>query len=215
MISVAAMALMASGQAFSQGSGGSGTGAGGSPGATINHNQPSGGSAATSGGATIQSPGASTGAATSAQTDTQTAPGARAGDQRGPSKKGQAERHDGDKQGVTERNGTSTTRQGAAEGTTRQGTANSGMASKDVSLTDQQRTTIRERVLTSKAPRANSVNFDVRVGTVIPRSVHFATLPPVLIEIAPQWRGYRYFVYHEEIVVVDPRTLRIVAVLEV
>jgi hypothetical protein len=61
----------------------------------------------------------------------------------------------------------------------------------------------------------NTVNFDVRVGTVVPRSVHFATLPPVLVEISPEWRGYRYFVYHEEIVIVDPHTLRIVAVLEV
>jgi hypothetical protein len=89
------------------------------------------------------------------------------------------------------------------------------MNSKNVSLTSEQKTTIRQRVLTSSAPRVNTVNFDVRVGTVVPRSVHFAALPPVLIDIAPEWRSYRYFVYQEEIVIVDPRTLRIIAVLEV
>jgi hypothetical protein len=41
------------------------------------------------------------------------------------------------------------------------------------------------------------------------------TLPPVLVEINPQWRGYRYFVYNDEIVIIEPDTLRIVAVLDV
>jgi len=49
----------------------------------------------------------------------------------------------------------------------------------------------------------------------VPRSVHFVALPPVLVSIEPEWRGYRYFVYNDEIVIIDPATLRIVAVLEV
>jgi hypothetical protein len=59
------------------------------------------------------------------------------------------------------------------------------------------------------------VEFDVRVGTRVPRTVRFAPLPARIIEIEPAWRGYEYFLVREEIVVVDPATMEIVAVLEV
>ncbi len=55
----------------------------------------------------------------------------------------------------------------------------------------------------------------IRVGTVVPRSVHFAEVPSTLVEYYPSWRGYRYFVVDEEIVILDPRTLQIVAIIEV
>ena len=82
-------------------------------------------------------------------------------------------------------------------------------------VTTEQKTTIRQTVLTSSAPRVTSVNFDVKIGTVVPRTVRIAPLPATLISIEPTWRGYMYFVYHDEIIVVEPGTLRIVAVLEV
>jgi hypothetical protein len=108
--------------------------------------------------------------------------------------------------------------QGAPTGGSKQGTAAQGsgtMTSKSVSLTTEQKTTIRQTVLTGSAPRVTNVNFDIRVGTVVPRTVRIAPLPPALISIEPEWRGYMYFVYNDEIIVVEPRTLRIVAVIEV
>ena len=69
-------------------------------------------------------------------------------------------------------------------------------------------------MLTS-APSVTNVNFNVTVGTVVPRTVRIAPLPATLIEIEPTWRGYMYFVYEDEIIIVEPGTLRIVAVLEV
>jgi hypothetical protein len=35
------------------------------------------------------------------------------------------------------------------------------------------------------------------------------------VRIQPRWKGYRYFVYNDEIIIVEPRTLKIVAVLDV
>ena len=70
-------------------------------------------------------------------------------------------------------------------------------------------------MLTSSAPRVTNVNFNVRVGTVVPRTVRIVPLPATIIEIEPTWRGYMYFVYQDEIIVVEPGTLRIVAVLDV
>lgn len=84
-----------------------------------------------------------------------------------------------------------------------------------VNLTTEQRTTIRQTVLTSSAPRVDSVDFSISVGTVVPRTVRVVEVPPAIIKIRPAWKGYRYFVYNDEIVIVEPRTLKIVAVLDV
>lgn len=99
---------------------------------------------------------------------------------------------------------------GAKSGTT-VGAAGSGA----INLTAEQRTTIRQEVLTANAPRANNINFSVNVGTVVPSSVRVVEVPPAIIKIRPAWKGYRYFVYNDEIVIVEPRTLKIVAVLDV
>ena len=82
-------------------------------------------------------------------------------------------------------------------------------------LTVEQKTKVRETVLRgSSAPRVTNVNFNISVGTVVPTTVRVVELPPVLIEYYPDWRGYLYFVYNDEIIVVD-RNHRIIAVLEV
>jgi Protein of unknown function (DUF1236) len=99
---------------------------------------------------------------------------------------------------------------GAKSGST-VGAASSGA----VNLTTEQRTTIRKEVLTTNAPRATNINFSVNVGTVVPSSVHVVEVPATIIKIHPQWKGYRYFVYNDEIIIVEPRTLKIVAVLDV
>jgi hypothetical protein len=100
-------------------------------------------------------------------------------------------------------------------GGAKQGAAERPMTSSNVSLTTEQKTTIRQTVLTSSAPRVTNVTFDIKIGTVVPRTVRVAPLPVTLIEIQPSWRGYMYFVYNDEIIVVEPGTLRIVAVIEV
>jgi hypothetical protein len=88
-------------------------------------------------------------------------------------------------------------------------------ASAAVNLTADQKTQIRTTVLTANAPRATNVNFSVGVGTVVPQTVKLVAVPDVLIRIHPAWRGYMYFVVRDEIIVVEPRTLKIVAVLVV
>ncbi len=91
------------------------------------------------------------------------------------------------------------------------GSAGSGA----VNLTTEQRTEIRQTVLTANAPRATNINFAVNVGTVVPSTVHVVEVPTTIVKIHPQWRGFRYFVVNDEIVIVEPRTLKIVAVLNV
>src|SRR6266576_3524281 len=95
------------------------------------------------------------------------------------------------------------------------GERNDAQRGEHKTLTVEQKTKVRETVLRGgSAPRVTSVNFTVSVGTVVPTTVRVVELPPVLIEYYPDWRGYLYFVYNDEIIVVD-RNHRIIAVLEV
>jgi hypothetical protein len=50
----------------------------------------------------------------------------------------------------------------------------------------------------------------------VPRtgSVRFAALPSTIVEIEPEWRGYEYFLVGDRIVIVDPRSMEIVAVID-
>ncbi len=95
--------------------------------------------------------------------------------------------------------------------------AGSDRSGGSVSLTAEQKTKIRTTVV-AKGPKVerSKISFSLNVGTRIPRgSVHFVAVPATLIEIHPAWRGYEYFVVGDEIVIVDPRTLEIIAIVAV
>jgi hypothetical protein len=97
-----------------------------------------------------------------------------------------------------------------------QGQREGGSSSTSVTLTTEQRTKIRETVLRgSNAPRVTRVDFSISVGTVIPRTVRIVEVPETIIEIHPEWRRFRYFVYNDEIIIVEPDTFKIVAVFNV
>ena len=88
-----------------------------------------------------------------------------------------------------------------------------GQGGGSATLTAEQRTRVRETVIT-RGPRVTSVDFAVRVGTVVPRTVTLVVVPAVLVEFYPQYRGRKYFVYNDEIIIVDDE-YRIVAVIQV
>ena len=86
-----------------------------------------------------------------------------------------------------------------------------------VTLTSEQRTKIRTTVLQGgNAPRVTNVNFSLNVGTVVPRDrVKVVVVPATIVEIHPAWRGYMYFIVGEQIIIVEPASHKIVAVLDV
>jgi hypothetical protein len=56
--------------------------------------------------------------------------------------------------------------------------------------------------------------FDVRPGIIVPRDYNLRPLPPQIFAFYPMYRGYLFFVAPGgRIVIVSPRSLRIVAVL--
>ena len=52
--------------------------------------------------------------------------------------------------------------------------------------------------------------FSTTVGEIVPGTVHLYSLPVSILEYAPQYRDYEYILVGDEILIVDPRTLRIV-----
>jgi Protein of unknown function (DUF1236) len=105
------------------------------------------------------------------------------------------------------------TNQNSAQGLSSSGATTGSASSSATQLTTEQRTEVREKVLVN-APREDNVNFSVNVGTVVPSTVRVVTVPETLIRIHPEWRGHRFFVVHDEIIIVN-NDFRIIAVLPV
>ena len=82
------------------------------------------------------------------------------------------------------------------------------------SLTTEQRTKISTTIRHSNVRPVTNVNFNVSVGTVIPRGVTLHTLPAEVITVYPDWRPYRFVLVGDEIVIIDPATYRIIAVID-
>jgi hypothetical protein len=90
-----------------------------------------------------------------------------------------------------------------------------GQAGAGAKLSTEQRTTISAVIKQQNIRPATNVNFSISVGTHVPRTVSFHPLPVEIVTIYPDWRGYEMFLVGNQIVVVNPRTLEIVAVLDV
>ena len=89
-----------------------------------------------------------------------------------------------------------------------------GQAGAGAKLSTEQRTRITTVIRDQHVAPVNAVNFSITVGTRVPREVSFHQLPAEIVTFYPEWRGYEYFLVRDQIIVVDPRTLEIVAVLE-
>lgn len=102
----------------------------------------------------------------------------------------------------SDRKGSSTTGQGAA--------GSSGSAN----LTTEQRSKIVTTIRQTNVKRESNVNFNISVGTVVPRTVTLHPLPAAVIEVYPQWRGYRFVLVGDEIIIIEPGSYQIVAVID-
>jgi hypothetical protein len=100
--------------------------------------------------------------------------------------------------------------------TTGQGAAPNRGSNVSVDITPEKRTRMHEVFLGARnAPRVDHVDFDLAVGTPVPRSVRFVPVPQQIVAIEPEWRGYDYFFVADRIVIVDPRSMEIVAIIDV
>jgi Protein of unknown function (DUF1236) len=107
--------------------------------------------------------------------------------------------------------------QGSAHGgPSVQGSATTNSHGASVQLSQDQRTRISGVIgkSSSTARISGHPDFDVRVGVSVPRSVHVAVLPEDVITIVPQYRGFDYVMVGDQVLIIDPNTYEIVAVIE-
>lgn len=112
-----------------------------------------------------------------------------------------------------DRNGMKSDSSKSAVDTNRSSTTTTGQAGSGAKLSTEQRTKITTVIRNQHVQPTTNVNFSIAVGTRVPRTVTFHALPAEIVEIHPAWRGYEFFLVRDEIIVVDPQTLEIVAVL--
>jgi hypothetical protein len=133
-------------------------------------------------------------------------------DHNGATQRGvQDETRPGEPSGTQQRTGQTDQNRGLNQENTAQEKTGAGHAAQ---VTDEQRTKIRGIIGRDRnVARVNHVDFNISVGTVVPRDVHFAVLPPEVVTIVPEYRGFDYVIVGEQLLIIDPHSLEIVAIL--
>jgi hypothetical protein len=106
---------------------------------------------------------------------------------------------------------TADTKSGAAPGQTTGNAATSATAAPPAEKRTQIASAIKSE---TSIKEVTNVNFNVSVGTAIPASVRAYPLPPRIVEIYPEWRGYEVVLVRGKYVIVRPQTREIVYIIE-
>ena len=113
-----------------------------------------------------------------------------------------------------ERTGQDQDRGKAVSGQAQQNGTSGRAGGASVQLSQDQRTKIKDVIVRDRnVARVNSANFSVSVGARVPRDVHIAVLPPEVVTIVPEYRGFEYVMVGDQLLIIDPNTLEIVAIL--
>jgi hypothetical protein len=117
-----------------------------------------------------------------------------------------------DKRGGTEsrEKGGMETQKGATDNSRSQTTTGAATAGPPA----EKRTQITSAIKSEKIEEATDVNVNLAVGTALPTSVRLHPLPPKIVEIYPEWRGYQVILVKGKYVIVKPETHEIVYIIE-
>jgi hypothetical protein len=92
---------------------------------------------------------------------------------------------------------------------------NSKGDAKNVRLDNNQQTRVKTVIKNQRVTHLSrtKINFSINVGTRIPASVHWYSVPTEVVEIVPEYRGYYYIIVDEDIIIIAPETREIVTVI--
>ncbi|MGE0287821.1 MAG: DUF1236 domain-containing protein [Bradyrhizobium sp.] len=230
LISVAAAALIAgTGLANAQGAGGGMSREGGA-GAAVQHNAPPAAGGAAQSAPQHREPSPTSSGMKSSQSEkapaaTRQAEDMKAGKDMKSGKEMKAESREGkegkmpghtpDKSGTTAQSREDRMKAESKGSADSKSQTTTGQAAAGAKMSTEQRTKISTVIKSQRVAPVTNVNFSISIGTRVPRTVVFHTLPTEVVTIYPQWRGYKFILVKEEIVIVDPNTYAIVAVIAV
>jgi hypothetical protein len=93
---------------------------------------------------------------------------------------------------------------------------NTGNAPARVNISTHQRTEIRSKLVERSSVRKlnrSDIHFSLSVGARVPHNVRLFPLPADIVAIVPEYRGFRYILVGDEIVIIDPVTWEVVTVI--
>jgi hypothetical protein len=99
---------------------------------------------------------------------------------------------------------------GAVQGSAQE---RSGRSVGSTALSPDQKTRLHGIITGGNIRRIDNADFSLAIGTRVPDIATFYDVPQTIVDILPQYRGFEYIVVGDELVIVDPDTLEIVAVL--
>jgi Protein of unknown function (DUF1236) len=102
---------------------------------------------------------------------------------------------------------------GAAPGDANSFTALPMLPQAYVPLSAEQYASLRETLKGVEVERLSAVTFRVAIGDLVPDSVHFHRLPIRIVKYAPQYRDFDFIMVDDDILIVDPYSHRIAAVI--
>lgn len=81
-------------------------------------------------------------------------------------------------------------------------------------LSGEQRTKVQSAFRSHKSQAAvKDLNISVSIGIAIPRHVTLYAVPEEVVVIVPAYRRYKYFIYQDKVLIVDPVTYEIIDIL--
>jgi Protein of unknown function (DUF1236) len=89
----------------------------------------------------------------------------------------------------------------------------SGRSIGSTTLSADQRTRLHTVITGGDIRRIDNADFALSVGARVPNTVTFYDLPETIVDIVPEYRGDEYIVVGDQLVIIDPETLEILAVL--
>ena len=108
------------------------------------------------------------------------------------------------------KNPTAETKSPASEGKTTGNAAASATAAPPAEKQSQISSAIKQE----KVEEVTNVNFNISIGTAVPSSVRYHPLPPRIVEIYPEWRGYDFILVRGKYIILRPHTREIVYIIE-
>lgn len=83
----------------------------------------------------------------------------------------------------------------------------------EFNIDQQAATRVHDRLIRESDARSNDININIDVGRNLPNNVRLRPVPRDIVEINPRYRDYEYTIVRDEIVIVEPRTKKVVQII--
>ena len=102
---------------------------------------------------------------------------------------------------------------GGAEDPTGGRARNIKQSSQPVSLSHEQRDKLRAILASAGGPRVDRPNFEMMIGTSVPRQTESADLPAEAVQLLGGFNGARYLIAGSDLIVIDQNSRRVAAII--